>query len=150
MHLNWLQSLLSYCRFHLTPGLFHLTAHVIAVPKKGSKHLTLGLYQRRGVSMTHQTIDQCRCYQIISKVMESIICDQIHDNLSKYQLLCDTQYGFREKRSIVDMLSYTTQWWNNTLDTQQEIRVIALDIKTAFDRVLHKGLMEKLSSFGIQ
>ena len=42
----------------------------------------------------------------------------------------------------VDMLSYITQWWNNALDTQQEIRVIALDIK--------KGLMEKLSSFGIQ
>ena len=81
------------------------TVHVIAVPKKGSKHLTLGLYQRRGVIMTHQTIDQCRCYQIISEVMKSIICDQIHDNLSKYQLLCDTQYGFREKRSTVDMLS---------------------------------------------
>ena len=42
------------------------------------------------------------------------------------------------------MLSYITQWWNNALDTQQEIRVIALDIKKAFDRVWHNGLMEKL------
>ena len=40
--------------------------------------------------------------------------------------------------------------WNNALDTQQEIRVIALDISKAFDHVWHKGLMEKLSSFGIQ
>ena len=48
------------------------------------------------------------------------------------------------------MLSYITQWWNNALDTQQNFLVIALDIKKAFDRVGHKGLMEKLSSFGIQ
>ena len=84
----------------------------IDVPKKGSKHLTLGLYQRRGVSMTHQTIDQCRCYQNMSKVMERIICDQSHVNLSKYHLICDTQYLFREKRSTVDMLSYINQWWH--------------------------------------
>ena len=48
------------------------------------------------------------------------------------------------------MLSYITQWWNNALDTQHEIRVIALDIKKAFDRVWHKGLLAKLASFGIQ
>ena len=82
--------------------------------------------------------------------MESIIVDQIRGHLNKHQLLCDTQYGFRQKRSTVDMLSYITQWWNNALDTQEEIRVIALDIKKAFDRVWHKGLMTKLSSFGIQ
>ena len=35
-----------------------------------------------------------------------------------------------------------------SLDSQQEIRVIALDIKKAFDRVWHKGLT-KLTSFGI-
>ena len=70
--------------------------------------------------------------------------------ISKHHLLCDTQYGFREKRSTGDMLSYINQWWNNALDTQQEIRIIALDIKKAFDRVWHKGLMEKHSSFGIQ
>ena len=44
-------------------------------------------------------------------------------HLSKHHLLCDTQYGFREKMSRVDMLSYITQWWNNALNTQQEIRV---------------------------
>ena len=56
--------------------------------------------------------------------MERIICDQIRGHLSKHHLLCDTQYAFREKRSTVDMLSYITQWWNNALDTQQEIRVV--------------------------
>ena len=33
--------------------------------------------------------------------------------------------------------------------TSNKIRVITLDIKTAFDRAWYKGLMEKLSSFGI-
>ena len=98
------------------------TAHVIAVPKKGSKHDPSNY---RPISLL----------PIISKVMERIICDQIRGHLCKHRLLCDTQYGFREKRSTVDMLSHITQWWNNALDTQQEIRVIALDIKKAYDRV---------------
>ena len=45
------------------------------------------------------------------------------------------------------MLPYITQWWNNALDTHQEIKVIALDIKKAFDSVWHKGLMEKFLCF---
>ena len=110
---------------------------MIAVPKKGSKQDPSNY---RPISLL----------PIISKVMESLICDYIRSHLSKHQLLCDTQYVFREKRSTVDMLSYITQWWNNALDTQHEIRVIALDIKKAFDRVWHKGLLAKLASFGIQ
>ena len=48
------------------------------------------------------------------------------------------------------MLAYITQWWNNALDQQCEVRVIALDIKKAFDRVWHRGLLAKIRSFGIQ
>ena len=65
--------------------------------------------------------------------MEGCISDHIRKYLDKNQLLCDSQYGFREKRSTVDMLAYITQWWNDCLDTQQEVRIIALDIKKAFD-----------------
>ena len=84
------------------------SAHVIAVPKMGSKQ---GPTNYRPISLL----------PIISKVMES--------HISKHQVLCDSQYGFREKRSTVDMFSYITQWWNNALDSQQEFRDIALDIK---------------------
>ena len=41
----------------------------------------------------------------------SITCDyNSRKHLDKHQLLCDTQFGFREKRSIIDMLSYTTHF----------------------------------------
>ena len=111
-------------------------AHVVAVPKKGSKQDPSNY---RPISLL----------PIISKVMEGCISDHIRKYLDKNQLLCDTQYGFREKRSTVDMLAYITQWWNDCLDTQQEVRIIALDIKKAFDRVWHQGLLAKLTSFGI-
>ena len=67
--------------------------------------------------------------------MESIIGDQIRKHLERHQLLSDDQYGFRDKRATLDMLSYITQWWNDSLDSQQEVRVIALDIRKAFYRV---------------
>lgn len=112
------------------------TAHVVAVPKKGNKQDPSNY---RPISLL----------SIISKVMESIIGDQIRKHLERHQLLSDAQYGFRENRSTVDMLSYITQWWNDSLDSQQEVRIIALDIKKAFDCVWHRGLLMKLSSFGI-
>lgn len=111
-------------------------AQVVAVPKKGSKQDPSNY---RPISLL----------PIISKVMESIISDNIRKHLDKNHLLGDTQYGFREKRSTIDMLAYITQWWNDCLDTQREVRVIALDIKKAFDRVWHPGLLTKLTTFGI-
>ena len=83
------------------------TAHVIDVPKKGSKHYPSNY---RPISLL----------PIIYKVTERIICDQISGHLGKHYLLCDSRYGFQEKRLTHDMFSYIIQSWNNALDTKKE------------------------------
>ena len=41
------------------------------------------------------------------------------------------------------------QRWSNALDKGVEVKVVALDISRAFDRVWHKGLLSKLMSIGV-
>ena len=65
------------------------------------------------------------------------------------QLISNHQYGFRSNHSTLDLLTATTQRWEDSLDKGQEVKVVALDISRAFDSVWHKGLLSKLMSFGI-
>ena len=86
---------------------------------------------------------------VMSKVMEMIVNEQLRIYLEHNNLLCPTQYGFRKSRSTVDVLSYLSQKWQNTLDAGNEVVAVTLDISKAFDRVWHNGLLVKLKSFGI-
>lgn len=86
---------------------------------------------------------------IISKVMESIVNDHIRKHLFSLNLISDHQYGFRPKHSTFDMLTRSTQIWENALDLGQEVKVVALDISRAFDSVWHNGLLSKLMAMGI-
>ena len=86
---------------------------------------------------------------IISKVMEAVINSQLQKYLLGSSLLSDRQFGFRPHHSTADILTILTQQWSNSFDKGNEVRLIALDIKGAFDKVWHNGLFSKLSSKGV-
>ena len=86
----------------------------------------------------------------ISKVMETIVQMQLLSYLLKNNLLSDRQFGFRPHHSTADVLTILSQHWSNALDRGSEVCVIAMDIKGAFDKVWHKGLLSKLSGKGVK
>jgi sarcosine oxidase/L-pipecolate oxidase len=86
---------------------------------------------------------------IIFKVMETIINDFLRKHLFNMKLLSSRQYGFQAGKSTMDLLAHATQNWTEALHRGHEVKVIALDISRAFDRVWHKGLLSKLMSFGV-
>jgi hypothetical protein len=51
--------------------------------------------------------------------------------------------------AINQLLSLTNEF-GKALDEGKEIRVVFCDISKAFDRVWHKGLLNKLENIGIQ
>ena len=65
-------------------------------------------------------------------------------------LLSDVQYGFRSSRSTADVLTVITHRISRALDSNLDARVITLDISNAFDKVWHKGLLHKITSYGIK
>ena len=69
-------------------------------------------------------------------------------HLSAHNLLSDCQYGFRKGRSTGDLLAFLTEFWSSSFRDFGEIFAVVLDILKAFDRVWHKSLITKLSSWG--
>ena len=65
--------------------------------------------------------------------------------------LSDHQSGcFLPGRSTTTQLIEVYHAFCNAIDHEKEVRVIFLDIKKAFDRVWHKGLLHKLYLAGVQ
>ena len=86
---------------------------------------------------------------IMSKLLESVINKRVTRHLTKNNLLCDEQYGFRSSRSTADVLTVITHRVSEALDDGFMTRAVALDISKAFDKVWHRGLLLKLSKNGI-
>ena len=104
--------------------------------KKGKKNIAENY---RPVSLT----SQC------SKLMESIIRDEIVQYLEANQLLKDSQHGFRSGRScltnILVFLDKITEW----VDQGEMVDVVFLDFAKAFDKVSHQRLLLKVAGLGI-
>ncbi|XP_042886752.1 uncharacterized protein LOC122262709 [Penaeus japonicus] len=82
----------------------------------------------------------------VSKVLEKIISSRISDHLKRNHLLCSRQFGFRKQRSAADLHLLMSSDWSRALDTGRHTAIIALDIEGAFDKVWHRGLLEKNQS----
>ena len=110
-------------------------AEVVAIFKKGSKH-DAGNY--RPVSLT----------SIACKVMESLVRDAIVTFIDNYKLYATCQHGFRNHRSCITQLLEVMEDFNNFIDNRDDIDVIYLDFRKAFDSVPHERLLLKLQEHG--
>ena len=107
------------------------TANVVAIFKKGTKS-DPGNY--RPVSLT--------C--IISKVLESLIRDEIVKYMTENELYSTCQHGFRQNKSCITQLLEVMDDFTKLLDKGSTLDVIYLDFKKAFDTVPHERLLLKI------
>ena len=82
----------------------------------------------------------------LSKVIEKIMYNQIYEyvqpSLHKYLS------GFRKGYGCQDILVRMTEDWRNTLDNDQKIGIVAIDLSKAFDCMSHGLLITKLHAYG--
>ena len=87
---------------------------------------------------------------VISKIFETVICDQLDRYFVSNNLLCPQQYGFTKNSStglaaleVIDRLL-------NQLNKQKIPINFYLDLSKAFDSLCHYILLEKLAYYGVQ
>ena len=111
-------------------------ANVTPLFKKGSRNQPENY---RPISLT----------SIIGKILESIIKDNLVKHLESYNLIRDSQHGFRKGRScltnLLDFMEVVTQY----LDANQPVDLVYLDFAKAFDKVPFERLFRKLESHGV-
>ena len=74
--------------------------------------------------------------------MERHILHLISDHLESNNTISDAQFGFRPRYSTESALLSVTNSRFSTLDLNNSVCAIFLDLKKAFDSVLHKSLVK--------
>ena len=113
------------------------TAKVVPIFKSGNKHLV----------QNYRPISLLPC---LSKALEKLIKSRLLKFLTKHKILCDLQYGFREKHSVLHALIDVTSFSYDAIQNKQTTALLLMDFTKAFDSVSHEILMHKLYHYDIR
>ena len=75
-----------------------------------------------------------------SKVLESIVPDNLLQHLSDAGVLTDAQHGFLPKKSCTSQLLEVMEDWSAAVESGEPVDVAYLDFAKAFDSVPHQRL----------
>lgn len=128
------------CNLSVTSGVFPdilKTAKVIPLHKKDGKE---SVSNYRPISLPSS----------ISKVLEKLMYKRILSFVDKFNILSNSQHGFRAKKStdtaIFDFINSALY----SIDKKEKLSCICLDLSKAFDVIDHKLLLLKLHQHGIR
>ena len=105
---------------------------------------------KKGSRMERENYRPISLLGIPSKVLESIICENIDIHFTKNQLSSPHQWAYKEGYSTELLLLHLTEVWKNEVDKGNVVGVLFIDFKKAFDSVCHKTLKQKLLEYGIK
>src|SRR5258708_2283549 len=74
---------------------------------------------------------------ILCRVMERIVRDKIYSYLCENDLISQCQHGFLPQKSTQSNILESVLDWMAILDEGQSVDVIYLDLRKAFDSIVH-------------
>jgi hypothetical protein len=86
---------------------------------------------------------------VFSKVLETIMKQQLVTYFEKNNLLSDSQYGFRSGRSTTSALLSLVKTISEAFESNDYVHLSPCDLSKAFDVVPHVVLLAKLSRYGV-
>jgi len=104
---------------------------------------------KRAAEVNLETTDQSVSLAKLLKSWESVLRDEIVNHLEKFNLIKQSQHGFRKGYSCVSNLLSFLESVTADVDAKQNVNTIYLDFAKAFDKVPHQRLLLKLRAHGI-
>ena len=87
---------------------------------------------------------------VVCKTMESLVRDKLMSHMESNRFFSEHQFGFRSGHSCATQLLCVLEDWSRALDCYENVDVIYLDFRKAFDTVPHARLINKLYAYGIR
>ena len=82
----------------------------------------------------------------MGKVLETRVTSRLTHHLESKKFLSDRQYGFRKAHNAEQALWNIVSVATSALQSRQRAILVSLDLESAYDRVWHKGLLQKLGT----
>ena len=90
-----------------------------------------------------------QCFQLLPRCLR-IVHKHLYEYLETNHILHPDQSGFRPKHSTLDALLKATDNWRWSLDSNELVGAVFIDLSKAFDSIDHELLLSKLESYGIR
>ena len=135
----------------LLQALFTQSLHSGTLPTDWQTALITLLFKKdRSLPSNHRPVSLT---SVCCKLMGHIIFKHIMTHCETYNILTmltEVQHGLRRERSCESQLLETTDDLAYHLDQGNQVDVIVLDFRKAFDTVPHRRLLSKLDHLGIR
>lgn len=86
----------------------------------------------------------------VSKIFEHVILKRLLIFFKKFNILNNSQHGYRENKSTITAIEDVMQCILDALDNNKHIELTCFDLSKAFDSVNHQILLSKLYYYGIR
>ena len=144
--------LLKECAHLIAPSLthvFNLSLHHGTLPIDFKIARTTPVFKNKGSITDVSNYRPISVISHISKLLESIVKQQLLTHLIEQQLLSKNQFAYIKGRSTETALHKIIDNWLNNIDNGKITGTCFLDLSKCFDTVSHSILLEKLPNYGI-
>ena len=105
---------------------------------------------KKGCKKTVSNYRPISSLPFISKIYERCMTNRIISFFSKFNLFSNKQFGFLKKRSTKDAILDFTETVYDALNAKRHNISVLIDLKSAFDTVNHRILLNKLELYGVR
>ena len=130
--------------------LFTVVFEYGVIPDDWLGAVVIPIYKGAGSKADPKNYRPLSLTSVFSKLMEKVVKDEILDFLTTNNLISPDQHGFLPGRSTLSQLLDCINDWMNNRDADICTDVIYLDLKKAFDSVVHSKLLHKCYCYGIR